>query len=164
MMKIILKRLTHKTDEKKIAERYILNTTYEPDINQQLLVYPIPEFIDPKCSCGKEGFGMVDYKVYCKDCLNNIVGNIKMKQEKTLVCPSVTQNKNGNAFEWQIQGKNEAWYKIRGINITCDSNQRLSIAEINRRFDELMLKILEDNAELCDAEYKKETKILTVYV
>ena len=163
IIKIILRRLTHKTDEKKVAERYIMNTTYKPDITTELLIYPIPEFIDPKCSCGKDGFGMVDYKVYCKDCLNNMVGNTKTEQEKSLVCPSVTQGVLGNAFEWNPQGT-ENWYKIRGSGIKWDSIQRLNIAEIKQRWDELMMKVLEDNAEICDAEYEKETKQLTIFV
>jgi hypothetical protein len=163
MIKIILRRLTHKTDEKKIGERYILNTVYESE-KHNLLLYPIPEFVEPKCSCGNVGFAvMFDFKVYCKNCINNILGNTKVVQEKVLIVPSVDQAVKGNAFEWQIQGKDE-WYKIKGVGITWDSTQRLSVVEIKRRWDEIMYQVVSDNPQLVDADYIKEEKKLIVFV
>jgi ribosomal protein S27AE len=168
VMHITLKRLTHRTDEKKTAERYILNTVYKTECKNQMLLYPIPDFIeDKRCmcpSCNNEGAFMSDkYFVMCGSCASNQFENPILTQDKVLIVPSVTQAKNGNAFEWNIQGKTE-WYKIRGVNITCDSTQRLSTLEIKNRFDELMIKILEDNIELCEAEYDKDNKQLKIYV
>jgi ribosomal protein S27AE len=169
IIKIMLKRLTHRTDEKKIAERYIMNTIYKTEYKTQMLIYPIPDFIEDKhcrCpSCNNEGEFMWEKGcfIFCGKCLSNQFENPILTQDKVLIVPSVTQAKNGNAFEWNIQGKTE-WYKIRGVNITCDSTQRLSTLEIKNRFDELMVKILEDNIELCDAEYDKDNKQLKIYV
>lgn len=164
----MIRRLTHRTDEKKIAERYIINTTFKNNYSNKILLYPIPDFIeDKRCmcpSCNKEGICMSDkYFIFCGSCASNQFENSTLNQEKTLIVPSVTQAKNGNAFEWNIQGKTE-WYKIRGVNIICDSTQRLSSVEIKTRFDELIMKVLEDNTELCEAEYDKEEKQLTIYV
>jgi len=162
--KMIIRRLTHKADEQKIADRYILNTTYEPNEKHNLLLYPIPEFVDPKCKCGEVGFAvMADFQVYCINCITNILGNTKMNQEKTLIVPSVDQAKNGNAFEWNIQGKDE-WYKIRGTGIIYDSTQRISIIEIKKRFDEIIYNILCDNPQIVDADYIKEEKKLIIFV
>ena len=169
VMKIILKRLTHRTDEKKTAERYIMNTIYQHEYNHETkTLYPLPECIEQNCSmpnCQRPAICMDEYfRIYCGLCISNQFPEQKMVQEKVLIVPSVTQNVLGNAFEWQIQGKNDSWYKIRGCNIKYDSTQRLSTIEIKKRWEELMVEVLEDNPELCEAEYDKETKILTIFL
>lgn len=80
-----------------------------------------------------------------------------------MIVPSVDQAVKGNAFEWQIQGKDE-WYKIKGVGITWDSTQRLSVVEIKRRWDEIMYQVVSDNPQLVDADYIKEEKKLIVFV
>ena len=164
-MKFILRRLRHRGEsEQKIADRYTVNTTYDPNCKHELLLYPVPEFVDNKCSCGKEGFAvMFDFKVYCRDCINNILGNTKINQEKVLIVPSVDQAVKGNAFEWQPQGKDE-WYKVRGSGIGWDSEQRLSVVEIKKRWDEIMYQVLSDNPQLVEGEYEKENKKLIIFV
>lgn len=170
IMKIMLKRLTHRTDEKKIAERYIINTIYKTEYKSQMLLYPIPEFIeDKRCmcpSCNNEGEFMWEKGcfIFCGKCASNQFENPILTQDKVLIVPSVDQAVRGNAFEWQIQGKDE-WYKVKGSNINWDSTQRLSIVEIKKRWDEVMYQVLSDNPQLVEAEYiKDEPKKLVIYV
>jgi ribosomal protein S27AE len=146
-----------------------MNTIYKTDYKSKMLIYPIPEFIeDKRCrcpSCNNIGEFMCDkYFIFCGKCLTNQFENPTLTQDKVLVVPSVDQAVRGNAFEWQIQGK-EDWYKVKGSNITWDSTQRLSVVEVKKRWDEIMYQVLSDNPQLVDAEYvKEEPKKLVIYV
>jgi hypothetical protein len=103
------------------------------------------------------------YFVFCGTCASNQFENPIINQEKVLIVPSVDQAVRGNAFEWQIQGKDE-WYKVKGSGISWDSTQRLSVVEIKKRWDEIMYQVLSDIPQLVDGDYKKEDKKLIIFV
>ena len=171
IIKMTIRRLRHRIEnEQKVAERYILNTVYKSEYKNQMLLYPIPEFIEDKhcrCpSCNNEGEFMWEKGcfIFCGKCLSNQFENPTLTQDKVLIVPSVDQAVRGNAFEWQIQSKDE-WYKVKGSSITWDSTQRLSMVEIKKRWDEIMYQVLSDIPQIVEAEYiKDEPKKLIIYV
>ena len=153
-MKLVLRRVFHASEtELKKSERYTTNTSFESEFsNQKLNLLPVPEFVESACSmpnCDKSAICMVDFgnnnfRLMCVEHLNQQFPPQKAKKEKVLVVPSIEQAIRGNAFEWQPQGKNDNWYKIRGPSLIPDSQQRLTKKEIKDRFYEIMSKILED--------------------
>lgn len=166
LMKILIRRVRHRESENdlKISERYTINTTYEFSKRHSILFYPISEFSGSKCMCGKDAMAMTsDFKVVCKDCINDVLGESKLKQEKMLAVPSITQAVRGNAFEWAVQGKDE-FYKVKGANVLFNSNQRISAIDMRKRFGDIMTLILEDKPQLVDADYNKYKKELTIFV
>lgn len=164
-MKILLRRVFHIAEtEKKKAERYITNCYFENKIGRSITLYPISEFIENKCHCGKEGIGMDETMcVYCSVCLNKLLGETKLIKEKALMVPSVEQAVKGNAFEWQPQGKDN-WYKVRGSSLIPDTTSRITKKELTERWTELMSKVLEDDPQYVEAEYDKDNKQLRVFI
>jgi hypothetical protein len=173
-MKFLLRRVFHATEtEKKKAERYTTNTIFKSDYeSHSLKILSVPDMIENVCSmpnCSNPAFCMVDFgnenfRTMCIDHLRQQFPDQKLCQEKCLMVPSIEQAVKGNAFEWQPQGKNDNWYKIRGGNISPDSQQRLSKKEIKDRFNDIMSKVLEDEPQLLDGEYQKEDKKLVILV
>jgi hypothetical protein len=165
-LRVLLRRVIHKESEteRKKAERFTTNKVFEGEKKVSITLYPIPDFIERKCSCGKEGIGMDENMIVrCVGCIDEVVGKSKLIEYKVLVIPSIAQAVKGNAFEWQVQG-NEQWYKVKGTNIIPDSKQSLPKEEIQKRFLEMMGKVLADDPQLVDADYSKDDKRLIVYV
>lgn len=164
-MKFLLRRVQHAQEsELKKSERYTINRFYKPEGIISKLLYPIPDIVESKCWCGKDGITMDENgNVLCSEHLTEIMGETKFMEEKTLTIPSVDQAVKGNAFEWQPQGK-DCWYKVKGSNIKADSSARLPREEIQKRFNEIMAQILEDSPQLVDGDYDKENKKLVILV
>ena len=164
-MKFLIRRIQHTQEsELKKSERFTMNRFYKPEAFISKVLYPIPDMVEPKCWCGKDGIVMTeDGCVLCPEHLMKSVGETKFTEEKTLTIPSVDQAVKGNAFEWQPQGK-DCWYKIKGSNINADSPARLPKEEIQKRFNEIMAQVLEDSPQLVDGDYDKENKKLVILV
>jgi hypothetical protein len=158
-----LRRVVHKKDtEKKKQERYTNNNFFVPEKEKSIIIYPIPEPCE--CLCGKPAIGMTsEFSFVCKECIEGLMKNTTIKQEKVLTVPSIDQATKGNAFEWQPEGK-EQWYKINGSNITAGATISLSKEEIKKRFDNIMYEVLKDNPQICEGEYHKEDKKLVIFV
>lgn len=165
-MKLLIRRVQHiHESELKKSERFTTNRFYKPETVSSQVLYPIPDMVEPKCWCGKDGMVMTENgSVLCSEHLMKAVGETKLMEEKSLTIPSVDQAVKGNAFEWQPQGK-ECWYKVKGSNIKADSQARLPKDEIQKRFNEIMAQVLEDDSpQLVDGDYTKEDKKLIIQV
>jgi DNA-directed RNA polymerase subunit RPC12/RpoP len=158
----MLRRVRHSTEtEKKKAERFITNSFFVNETGRPIVLLPVSEFVENKCKvCGKEGLGMNEHMyIYCSECLSKLFRESKLVKEKVLLVPSVEQAVKGNAFEWQPQG-NDNWYKVKGSSIIPNSQQRLTKKELMERYNEVMIKVLEDEPQLVDGDYQKEEKKL----
>jgi len=164
-MKLIIRRVQRSQEtELKKSERYTTNQFYNPEKQISLVMYPIPDVVEPKCKCGGDGVAMDEtMKVLCEKCIGKLLGKSTKQEERVLVVPYIEQAVKGNAFEWQPQGK-ETWYKIKGTNIRGVSTLSLPKEEIQNRFEEMMSKVLNDDPQLVDAEYDKDTKKLSIVV
>lgn len=173
-LKFLLRRVYHATEtEERKAERFITNTLYKSDSGSySLKLLPVPDCIENICSmpnCDKPAICMIDYgndnyRTICESHLRDQFPERKLVQERALMTPSVEQAIKANAFEWQPQGKNDNWYKIRGVNIIGDCQHPLPKKVIKDRFYVLMSEVLEDNPQLVDGEYIKEEKKLIIWI
>jgi len=162
-MKIMV-RMATRTRRK---ERFIDGLFFEPKKpNVVIKIHSIPEWAsDAKCSkCGKPAHFLVENMEFlCRECLDEKLGKAELETRKVLSSPSMEKAVSSSIYEWSPINK-ETWYRIKGSNIKCDSNQVIPNEEIQKRFYQIIEEILKGNPQEFEAEYNKSEKELTVKI
>jgi hypothetical protein len=147
----------------KSTKNYIKNTVYISNNKSSVLFYPLSEFTESICSCGKKAIFMnEDFSMLCENCLSVKLGETSIETKEEYKTPNIRDFFEKQRIQWTILGKDNS-YSISGRNIIADSRRIIDPEKLELMFNKLMTNILQGQTENVDAEYKKEIKEMRIF-
>lgn len=133
---------------------------YQTSQSKSFILFPIPEWLkDAPCSCGQSAkFLLGDMSPVCEKCLTIKFQqcNSSLNSKQDLSIPMTVDVLKRQSFEWSVNG-GEKWYRVQGRNIRIDGNADEFLVRIKEA-------ILNKSETPFDAEYEKETHIMTIFL
>lgn len=136
----------------------ISNVIFKPIKEFKMTLFPLPpnEWVGKqKCYiCNNEPHFLMDsFQPICRECIKSMMKGLNAKEAMIDTNTPITMNViNKTRFEWSLDG--EKWYSLMGKNIKSDKPELF--------LKELRFSMINNKPITIEADYDKETKIMTI--